>query len=165
MKSPKKALIVSYALFGIMVLATIVTVTVFAQSAANDVKESVETIEKVDKTSTAPVKESKKPSYASPNANEPTEVTPTQNTPQVQISENKTAVREAKPAPQKTVPLERIPFTNKDVTPGNPESYVDTYGQCPFYENAGPKGCVPPPDIECNADWSHCEYVGTKFGE
>lgn len=56
------------------------------------------------------------------------------------------------PAPQ----LERIPFTNKDVTPGDPSSYVDTYGQCPFYENAGAKGCYPPPGITCNADWSHC---------
>lgn len=53
---------------------------------------------------------------------------------------------------------ERIPFTNKPVTAGDPESYVDTYGQCPFYENAGPKGCVPPPDIECNEDWSVCTY-------
>lgn len=56
------------------------------------------------------------------------------------------------PAPQ----LERIPFTNKEVTPGDPSSYVDTYGQCPFYENAGVKGCYPPPGITCNADWSHC---------
>lgn len=51
---------------------------------------------------------------------------------------------------------ERIPFTQKDVTPGQPDSYVDTYGQCPFYENAGAKGCYPPPGITCNADWSHC---------
>lgn len=50
-----------------------------------------------------------------------------------------------------------IPFTNKDVTPGDPSSYVDTVGQCPFYEMAGAKGCVPPPDIECNADWSVCK--------
>lgn len=57
--------------------------------------------------------------------------------------------------------LERIPFTNKPVTAGDPESYVDTYGQCPFYENAGAKGCVPPPDIECNDDWSVCTYKGS----
>lgn len=61
---------------------------------------------------------------------------------------------------QKQPQLERIPFTNKPVTAGEPESYVDTYGQCPFYENAGPKGCVPPPDIECNEDWSVCTYKG-----
>lgn len=52
---------------------------------------------------------------------------------------------------------ERIPFTNKPVTPGNPESYIGTYGQCPFYENAMEKGCFPPSDIECNADWSYCQ--------
>lgn len=53
--------------------------------------------------------------------------------------------------------MERIPFTAKPVTPGNPESYQGTYGQCPFYENAGEKGCFPPPDLTCNADWSYCE--------
>lgn len=50
-----------------------------------------------------------------------------------------------------------IPFTSQPVTPGDPESYVDTVGQCPFYEMAGEKGCVPPPDLTCNADWSYCE--------
>ena len=50
-----------------------------------------------------------------------------------------------------------IPFTNKRVTPGDPASYVDTVGQCPFYEMAGAKGCYPPADIECNADWSVCK--------
>lgn len=52
---------------------------------------------------------------------------------------------------------ERIPFTNKPVKAGDPESYIGTYGQCPFYENAGEKGCYPPSDITCNADWSKCE--------
>lgn len=54
-----------------------------------------------------------------------------------------------------------IPFTNAPVVAGQPESYVGTVGQCPFYEMAGEKGCVPPSDIECNADWSVC----TKKGE
>lgn len=52
---------------------------------------------------------------------------------------------------------ERIPFTNKPVVAGDPESYIGTYGQCPFYENAMEKGCYPPSDIECNADWSYCQ--------
>lgn len=171
MKSPKTALKASYALFGIVLVASIITVTVYAQTASHDVQEAVETI---NKESSTPVKTSDKPSYAKPNANKPTEVTPTPNAPQMQISENKTPVRQApverestktRPTvPEKTVPLERIPFTNKDVTPGDPESYVGTYGQCPFYENAmHPKGCVPPPDIQCNDDWSHCEYIGTRF--
>lgn len=59
--------------------------------------------------------------------------------------------------PAKTELPERIPFTNKDVTPGDPESYIGTYGQCPFYENAMEKGCYPPSDIVCNEDWSKCE--------
>lgn len=60
---------------------------------------------------------------------------------------------------QKTEPVDggHVPFTNKDVTPGQPETYVDTVGQCPFYEMAGDKGCVPPSDIVCNADWTKCE--------
>lgn len=49
-----------------------------------------------------------------------------------------------------------IPFTSQPVTPGQPETYVDTVGQCPFYEMGGPKGCIPPADIECNADWTVC---------
>ena len=65
-------------------------------------------------------------------------------------------------AAQETMP-DRIPFTNKPVTPGVPESYVGTYGQCPFYENAMEKGCYPPSDIRCNADWSSCEYIGTTW--
>lgn len=52
---------------------------------------------------------------------------------------------------------ERIPFTDKEVVAGDPESYIGTYGQCPFYENAGAKGCYPPSDIICNSDWSKCE--------
>lgn len=57
------------------------------------------------------------------------------------------------PAPQQGA---HIPFTNKPVTPGNPESYAGTVGQCPFYEIAGEKGCVPPAGYTCNSDWTHC---------
>lgn len=49
-----------------------------------------------------------------------------------------------------------VPFTNQPVTPGDPESYAGTVGQCPFYEMAGEKGCIPPPNLQCNADWSVC---------
>lgn len=57
------------------------------------------------------------------------------------------------PAPQQGA---HIPFTNKPVTPGDPESYAGTVGQCPFYEMAGEKGCVPPAGYTCNSDWTHC---------
>lgn len=60
-------------------------------------------------------------------------------------------------APQTAPPAAHIPFTNEPVTAGDPQSYVGTVGQCPFYEIAGDKGCVPPPNIECNADWSICK--------
>lgn len=49
-----------------------------------------------------------------------------------------------------------VTYTLKDVVPGDPLSYIGTYGQCPFYEDAGEKGCWPPKDITCNADWSYC---------
>jgi hypothetical protein len=66
-------------------------------------------------------------------------------------------------APQQ---MERIPFTNKEVTPGDPQSYDGTYGQCPFYENAmGGKGCQVPPGLTCNADWSYCEPTTTNTNQ
>lgn len=40
--------------------------------------------------------------------------------------------------------------------PGQPQTYTEKY-QCPFYENVDVKGCVVPPNLTCNADWSHCE--------
>lgn len=49
-----------------------------------------------------------------------------------------------------------IPFTQAPVVSGQPETYVGTVGQCPFYEIVNEKGCVPPADIECNADWTVC---------
>lgn len=99
-----------------------------------------------------------------------TEVTETEPALQPQVTETKPVVREApvervseqtrptESVPAKTEPLDggHIPFTNKPVTPGDPASYANTVGQCPFYEMAYEKGCVPPPDIECNADWSVC---------
>lgn len=51
-------------------------------------------------------------------------------------------------------------YTTKNVIPGDPLSYIGTYGQCPFYENAGEKGCYPPSDIICNANWSVCKPRG-----
>lgn len=53
-----------------------------------------------------------------------------------------------------------VTYTLKAVVPGDPLSYVGTYGQCPFYEDASVKGCWPPKDIECNANWSVCTYKG-----
>lgn len=53
-----------------------------------------------------------------------------------------------------------IPFTNLPVVPGDPLSYIGTVGQCPFYEIVTEKGCWPPKDITCNADWTVCTYNG-----
>lgn len=47
-------------------------------------------------------------------------------------------------------------YSASAATAGDPESYVDTKYQCPFYENAGAKGCIVPSNLQCNADWSLC---------
>ena len=73
------------------------------------------------------------------------------------------AAPQSAPQPAKNEAGGHIPFTNKPVTAGDPESYIDTVGQCPFYEMAGEKGCVPPEYIECNADWSICTLKEEKL--
>lgn len=60
-------------------------------------------------------------------------------------------------ATENDVQTAHVLFTNAPVTAGDSESYVNTVGQCPFYEMAGEKGCMPPADIECNAYWSDCK--------
>lgn len=89
-------------------------------------------------------------------------------TPSIPADVSQDAPQTTEPAtnpPAETAPVQdvkqaqggHIPFTNEPVTPGNPESYIDTVGQCPFYEMAGPKGCYPPAGIVCNDDWTVCE--------
>jgi hypothetical protein len=48
-------------------------------------------------------------------------------------------------------------MTDVDAAPvaGQPETFTEKY-QCPFYENVDAKGCVPPPNLTCNADWTVC---------
>jgi hypothetical protein len=53
-----------------------------------------------------------------------------------------------------------VTYTLKDVVPGDPQSYIGTYGQCPFYEDAGVKGCWPPSNLTCNANWTVCTPKG-----
>lgn len=79
---------------------------------------------------------------------------------------NTEAAPQASTGAEVPIQPERIPFTSKPVTPGNPESYEGTYGQCPFYENAmGGKGCQVPPGLTCNADWSYCEPTTTNTNQ
>jgi len=95
------------------------------------------------------------PSETAVEAVEPAQLEETPSKPVTQATP-----QQAVPAPaQQAEPQQgaHIPFTNKKVTPGEPESYVDTVGQCPFYEIAGPKGCTPPSNFDCNDDWSKCE--------
>lgn len=103
------------------------------------------------------------------NRPEPEEATTEATSTPVDYDQPAPVISSPPATPEKVAPLERIPFTNKEVTPGDPSSYVDTYGQCPFYENAGAKGCYPPPGITCNADWSHCtmtyEAIPTSEGD
>jgi len=63
------------------------------------------------------------------------------------------------PVTESATPVSTTPhvaYTTSPVTPGDSSSYVSTVGQCPFYEMAGAKGCVVPPNLTCNADWTVC---------
>jgi hypothetical protein len=53
-------------------------------------------------------------------------------------------------------PPRHLPYTSQPVTPGQPSTYTNTVGQCPFYEVTNAKGCIVPPNLTCNADWSVC---------
>lgn len=55
-------------------------------------------------------------------------------------------------------------YANSQPAPKDPMSY-QRY-ECPFSEQVGPKGCIPPPDITCtDSSYTQCEYVGNKVAE
>ena len=147
MTKPTRPLIVSYILFGVAVACFIAALIV----GSSEAKQGLEAL-----------------SGAGASEKFETVVTPTSQPTAQEAVENEASgpVQATDPVSTPTAPADtaapakqeggHIPFTNQPVTPGDPESYVDTVGQCPFYEMAGPKGCTPPPDIECNADWSVC---------
>lgn len=159
MKTAKKHLLISLAIFAVAFL----TVTIYIGANANG---AVQTMSAALSESEAPVIE---PVQEQPEDSKPSnsrELETPQSAPvapeSLQTYQQPSEAQNA-PQAQPQQEMERIPFTSNRVQAGNPESYVGTYGQCPFYENAMEgKGCVPPPDIECNADWSVCEYVGVK---
>lgn len=123
---------------------------VFAMAhALGDVNRQVQTVNE-SSSQPEPLESAETTPQEAPQATQPAE---THNVPSVQQT-----TPQAQPEQPESA---HIPFTNKPVTAGQPETYVDTVGQCPFYEMAGEKGCTPPPDIECNADWTVC----TKKGE
>ena len=135
----------------IAVTAGIVYMVVMFNAAAKELGEAQVLLNKAD---SAQVDAFTGPTAAPKTADEPQAIT----TPQAPAQATQQA-QAAKPAPVKTEPVDggHVPFTNKDVTPGQPETYVDTVGQCPFYEMVGEKGCNPPSDIVCNEDWTVCE--------
>lgn len=95
---------------------------------------------------------------------QPTQTAPTHDpvTSKAETPKQPTERKQSKETTPKTTKQQgaHIPYTNKPVTPGDPESYVGTVGQCPFYEIAGAKGCIVPPYIECNENWTVCNYIG-----
>lgn len=157
MTNPAPALKRSYIAFVVILAITLGVIIVGAVSAQRGIEQAVQE----DAQRPAPVKVDTQPKKtAEPQqsvkneASEPASRTSSPATVKNEAAAPRPATGGEAPKKQQ---MERIPFTNKEVTPGDPESYVGTYGQCPFYENAMEgKGCVPPPDIECNADWSEC---------
>lgn len=161
MTKPTRPLIISYILFGIaaaIFVAAMIVGSSEAQRGIDAVRDS-ETAEK-SQTNNEPTSAPAAQEAVENEASEPSSSTSAPATVKEQAAAPRTAT--GAEVPEKIEPMERIPFTQKEVTPGDPESYIDTYGQCPFYENAGPKGCYPPSDIECNADWSVCSYKGAE---
>lgn len=132
----------------IVVFATVlVGGGVYAVSAQNHVEPVKKHVESTKVNDSAPKTDVETAETAPEGAqaveNEKTYVTPSE-----------TPNQPPQPAPKQE--SAHIPFTNEPVVAGEPETYVGTVGQCPFYEIVNEKGCTPPPDIECNADWSVC---------
>ena len=146
LKNPSVQLFIYFGLFIGLYFGGIVALATATGSMRSSKAQKVETQQTVTKT----------PESVTATENQATESA--QDTPEA--VETYQQPPEVKAAPQRTqneAPAAHIPFTNEPVTAGDPQSYVNTVGQCPFYEMAGEKGCVPPPDIECNADWSDCK--------
>lgn len=147
MTKPTRPLIISYILFGVAV-ALFIAAMIVGSSEAKRGMEALSGAGASEKfETTVSPSQTVEPQEAVQNeASEPSPAVDTVSTPTAPADTTAPAKQEGG----------HIPFTQQPVTPGDPESYVDTVGQCPFYEMAGPKGCTPPPDIECNADWSVC---------
>ncbi len=144
MTSPRKALTISYIIFGVAIAALVATAIVSASQA----KPAMKAFQEAQKT------EQFENPIVQQTAQEAVQDTPGKASVQAPTTSQTPSLQEpVQAAPEQGA---HIPFTNEPVTPGDPESYVDTVGQCPFYEMAGDKGCTPPADIECNADWSEC---------
>lgn len=146
MKRAKQHLVVSLTIFAVAFVAVVVFTATSASGAFQTMSEA---IEKANTPEIIPVESSVEEIQPRESVSEEPEQAETYTEPFV--------TPKSEQQQQETPQLERIEFTNKPVIAGEPESYIDTYGQCPFYENAGPKGCVPPPYIECNDDWSQCK--------
>lgn len=156
MTKPTRPLLISYGLFGLALACFIAAIamdpTIHGIRGLDALRasETSQTVKSNDEPTQAPAAQEAVQDAAS----EPSS-TPSSTSAPATVKDQAAAPRSASGA---EVPEQgaHIPFTQQPVTPGDPESYVDTVGQCPFYEMAGPKGCTPPPDIECNADWSVC---------
>lgn len=153
MKNPIKSLVIVYGVYVAIFLVAAAAVGATSGPMLDSISSSMKA---ADQPTAAPVPQPE----AMP---EPVQQAPSAPQKQETISTPPTANNPAPAQPEAVTPPKdggHIPFTNEPVQPGVPESYVDTVGQCPFYEMAGPKGCLPPPDIECNSDWTICKYLG-----
>lgn len=147
----------------IAVCAVVIAITIAVVLTA---RNNSETIEKSVQSAVSSDKQPEKLQTTPPEAaqdveNEKTTVD-TSSTPNQQSSSANSAPTSKSAQPTTKKQGAHVPFTQKKVTAGDSESYKNTVGQCPFYEMAGEKGCVPPPDIECNDDWSVCKMKGQE---
>ena len=146
LKNPSVQLFIYFGLFIGLYFGGIVALATATGSMRSSKAQKVETQQTVTKT---PESVTATENQATESAQDAPEAVETYQQPSESTAPQQSVQNEA--------PAAHIPFTNEPVTAGDPQSYVNTVGQCPFYEMAGEKGCVPPPDIECNADWSDCK--------
>ena len=148
LKNPSVQIFIYFGLFIGLYFGGIVALATATGSMRSSKAQKVETQQTVTKT----------PESVTATATENQATESAQDAPEaVETYQQPPEVKAAPQSIQNEAPAAHIPFTNEPVTAGDPQSYVNTVGQCPFYEMAGEKGCVPPPDIECNADWSDCK--------
>lgn len=162
-------------------LALIVAMGVFVAAQSNSAQQAFGTLPKpttppITSVKDQRVKETETTASGDTKTTDDTQTVTTYEVPQTQPNKPAPTKTQDAPKPRQETPeanpvgntvkdtvkgvtdtVRGVTYTLKDVIPGDPMSYVGTYGQCPFYEYAGAKGCWPPSNITCNSDWSICK--------
>ena len=137
MTRPAKPLLISYILFGVAIVLFIASAIIGAVQA----KPALEAFQEAQQSEQvqSPIVQPTAQEAVENTPSEPSSRTSSPATVKDQAAAPRTATGEEAPQKQQGA---HIPFTNDPVTPGDPESYKDTVGQCPFYEMGDRKSVV-----------------------